>query len=176
MLDIILQHLHWYPLMGLRDIYKLIFQGVMGSEHLISSPQGFINYLAEEFEPLQPDPSGRLMEPIRPDKTLLRINLRPYKARQLNPDVLIPPLLETARYFKGETSELRISWMEFVHACQQGQFPSFDHDQTHQFTAWLEELDFPAVHHSETYNREYMPAYRLIATEFIHSLGLEDAG
>jgi len=175
MLEIIHQHLLWFPVIELRDVYKLIFQGVMGSEHLISSPQAFINYLAEEFEPLQPDPSERLLEPIRSDGSLLRINLRPYKARDLSRSALIPALLETARSFKGDTSELPATWMDFVRACEQGRFPKFDLDQTHQFTSWLEKLDFPAVHHSEAYNREYMPAYRLIAAEFMHSLGLDDA-
>ncbi|OGN92437.1 MAG: hypothetical protein A2Z71_09645 [Chloroflexi bacterium RBG_13_50_21] len=175
LLEIISQHLLWYPAMEARDIYKLICQGVMGSEHLISSPQVFINYLAEEFEPLRPDPSGCLLEPIRSDGSLLRINLRPYKSRDLRTEVLVPALLETARSFKGDTFGLPATWMDFVHACEQGRFPKFDLDQTHQFTAWLEKLDFPAIHHSAAYNREYLPAYRLIAAEFIHSLGLDDA-
>jgi hypothetical protein len=176
MLEIILKHLNWYPMMQPRDVYKLVFQGVMGSEHLISSPEGFIKYLDEEFEPLLPEPKGRLFEPIRPDQTLLRINLRPYKALQLGTGILIPPLLETARAFLGDPSQLQVVWMGFVHSCEQGQITHFDIAEIHQLTAWLEGLNFPAIHHSEIYNQEYQPAYRLISAQFAHQLGYRHAG
>jgi hypothetical protein len=176
MLETILQHLSWYPLMGLRDVYKLIYQGVMGSEHLIASPEGFIRYLDDEFETLLPDPSGRLLESIHPDKILYRINLCPYKSRQLTTDFLIPGLLETARSFSGDPVALRVAWNGFIQICKQGRLPGFDAGELHEFTAWLEELDYPAVHHSETYTQVYLPAYRLISAEFAHRLGLDDAG
>jgi hypothetical protein len=175
-LETIHQHLSWYPLMQPRDVYKLVFQGVMGSEHLISSPDGFIKYLAEEFEPLLPEPAGRLLEPIRSDQSLYRINLRPYKALQLGTDILIPPLLETARTFLGDPSQLQAEWMDFVQSCEQRQILDFKIAEIHQFTAWLEGLSFPAVHHSEIYRREYQPAYRLISAQFAHQLGYSHAG
>ncbi len=40
------QHLDWYPQMELRDVYKLLYQGVMGAEHLISSPEEFTRLFA----------------------------------------------------------------------------------------------------------------------------------
>ena len=175
-LELLQVHLSWYPLMGLRDIYKLLYQGVMGSEHLIASPEGFINYLAEEFDPLLPDRSGRLLEPIRPDQTLLRINLRPFKAQQMELDLLIPAVLETARSFSGNLAELQSAWTGFVQSCERGSISNFDIKEIHHFTSWLEQLGFPAVHHSETYSREYQPAYRLISEPFVHRLGLNHAG
>jgi hypothetical protein len=159
-----------------RDVYKLVFQGVMGSEHLISSPEGFIKYLDEELEPLMPEPAERLFEPIRPDRTLLRINLRPYKALQLGTDILIPPLLETARSFLGDPSQLKAVWMDFVQSCGDGQITNFDIAEIHQFTVWLDGRGFPAIHHSEVYNREYQPAYRLISAQYAHQLGYSHAG
>jgi hypothetical protein len=172
MIEIILQHLYWYPLTGPRDIYKLIYQGVLGSEHLISSPEGFSSYLAEEFAPLLPDPNGRLLEPLRPDQMILRINLRPYKALEKPVDKLIPALLETARLFKGDSIELRDTWRGFVHACEQGTVSGFEPGELHQFTSWLEGLNFPAVHHSDVYMRAYQPAYRLISAQLTAQLGL----
>jgi len=175
-LDLLQLHLSWYPLMGLRDIYKLLYQGVMGSEHLISSPEEFSRYLAEEFDPLLPDPSERILEPVRPDRTLSRINLRAYKYRQQGLDLLIPALLETAWSFSGNLVELRSVWTGFVQSCERGSISNFDIKELHQFTAWLEQLGFPAVHHSQTYTREYQPAYRLVSEQFVHRLGLDHAG
>ena len=94
LVELLKQHLSWYPLMEPRDIYKLLYQGVMGSEHLISSPEAFSQYLLEEFEPLPLDRSERLLEPVRPDRTLFRVNLRAYKYHQQHVSLLIPLLLE----------------------------------------------------------------------------------
>jgi hypothetical protein len=176
MLTTIQLHLTWYPQMELRDVYKLVYQGVMGSEHLISSPEGFINYLVEEFEPLQANPLERLLEPIRPDLSLFRVNLRPFKALNLPVDVLVPGLLETARAFKSDLEEFKHAWMGFGKACEQGQVSSFDIGEVHQFTRWVEGLGFPAVHHSEAYGKEYRPAYRLILALIAGQLGLGVVG
>jgi hypothetical protein len=176
LVELLKQHLSWYPLMESRDIYKLLYQGVMGSEHLISSPEAFSQYLVEEFEPLPLDLSERLLEPVRPDRTLFRVNLRAYKCHQQQVDLLIPALLETAQAFSGDLGEMRAAWTDFVQSCEQGGVTNFDLRQVHQFTARLEELGFPAAHHSEAYNREYQPAYRLISDQFICRIGLDDAG
>lgn len=169
------QHLNWYPLMELHDIYKLLYQGAMGSEHLISSPEEFAQRLRSEFDHLRPDPMERIFEPVRPNQTLLRLNLRAYKSRQTWIDPLISPLLETARSFTGDLAELRATWNGFIQSCELGQIQNYKINEIHTFTAWLEKLDFPAVHHSEIYCREYQPAYLLISDRFVHQLGLDDA-
>jgi hypothetical protein len=170
------QHLVWYPRMELRDVYKLVYQGTMGSEHLITSPQAFISYLNEEFEPLQADPSERLLEPIRPDQSLFRINLRPYKALNLPVDVLVPGMLETAQVFKSDLEGFKHAWMGFGKACEQGQVSRFKVGDFHTFTVWVEGLGFPALHHSEAYCLAFQPAYRLISAHIAGQLGLGEAG
>lgn len=175
LLGMLQQHLRWYPLMELRDIYKLLFQSVMGAEHLIHSAEEYSLYLQTEFEHLLPDPLGRLLEPIRPDQSLLRVNLRPYKSYQRCVDGLTPALLQTAGLFTGNPAVLRTTWKEFIHLCERGELADFDINEIQQFTSWLEGLKYPAIHHSEVYRREYQPAYRLIAAQFIHQLGLDNA-
>jgi hypothetical protein len=39
-------HSGWYPLMELRDVYKLLYQGVMGPEHSIASSEEFSGLFA----------------------------------------------------------------------------------------------------------------------------------
>jgi hypothetical protein len=60
--------------MELRDVYKLIYQGVKGAEHFISSHEEFSRCLTDEFEQVSADPTMRLTEPICSDGTLLRLN------------------------------------------------------------------------------------------------------
>jgi hypothetical protein len=167
--------LSWYPRMELRDVYKLIYQGVMGSEHLIDSEQGFYQYLLSELESVSADPTERLFEAIRPDEALFRINLRPYKSHHLSPDQLFPFLIETARLFKGSKSELRHRWEAFTQLRDGKQVVNFELSALQLFTQRLEEMDYPAMHHSETYAQAYQPAYRLIAARYIPDLGLPDA-
>lgn len=167
-------HFSWYPLMELRDVYKLLFQGVMGAEHLMPSREEYTRYLEGEFTPLQPDPAERLLEPVRPDGVLFRLNLRPYKARQEGIGQLIPYLLETANVVTGTKSQLQSMWAEFTRLCREGQIPQFDAASIDQFNRWLEGIDYPALHHSESYGRLYKPAYRLIAGKFTTYLGFNN--
>jgi hypothetical protein len=172
-LSLLGMHLSWYPLMELRDVYKLLYQGVMGAEHLMPSREEYTAYLQSEFEPLQPDPTARLLELLRPDGMLFRLNLRPYKTRQQGLDTLISYLLETAHIITGTKAELLAAWEEFTRLSLHGKIKQFDAKTIEQFNQWLEQLEYPAIHHSEIYGQEYRPAYRLIAAKFIHELGIE---
>lgn len=175
LLDLFEQHLVWYPRMQLRDIYKLIYQAVLGSEHLISSSEEFSRHLQLEYERLEPDSSQQLFEPLRPDGSLFRLNLRPYKSRQLGLGRLISPLLLTPQLATGTRAELQATWHVFTELCRQGFVRNFSETDIRKFDQQLAGQDFPAMHHSEVYRRLYQPAYRLISTHLIPELGLADA-
>jgi hypothetical protein len=174
LLTLLEQHLSWYPLMELRDIYKLLYQGVMGSEHLLTSAEDYTQYLQAEFDQLQPNASQRLFEPVRTDGALFRLNLRPYKARHTDLENLTPYLLESARIVTGTRSELCVVWAVFIELCIHGRICNFDANVTSRFSQRLEGVDYPPMHHSDVYQRAYQPAYRLIAAKFIPKLGLAD--
>jgi hypothetical protein len=175
LLKLLTQHLTWYPLMELRDIYKLLYQGVLGSEHLLNSPEEYTRYLRHEYEHLQPHQHQRLLEPVRSDGVMFRLNLRPYKSKQKNIDQLATYLFETAQLIFGTKAALSEVWAVFTRLCQQGQIGHFDPDLISQFSQWLEEKEYPCVHHSKIYRREYQPAYRLISDKFISLLDVADA-
>jgi hypothetical protein len=168
------QHLSWYPLMEPRDIYKLLYQGVLGSEHMGGAPADYAQHLQMEFDRLIADPAARLLEPVRSDKRLLRFDLRAYKNLQTNLDQLLPVFLETMKQSWGTQAELQETWASFVGLCESGRIKSFPMGTVHSFNAWLEKLEFQAIHHSETYRWAYQPAYRLISAQFLSSLELTD--
>ncbi len=144
-------------------------------EHIIPSELEFVRYLEQEFNRLTPDPDGWMTEPLCPEQTLLRLNLRPYKHFRRDIRSLVPVLMETARRYCGEVEQLKPAWAEFVSACQQGSFAQFEAGKLDEFTQWVEGLGYPALHHSQAYTQAYQPAYRLIAAEFLPGLGLADA-
>lgn len=175
-LELIQRHLSWYPLMEAADIYKLLYQGAMGAEHLLSSPEDFILQLAMEFDHLQPDPSGRLLEPVRRDFSLLRLNLSTYKSHQGRLDALFPAVLETARTSTGDQAQLQAAWSEFVGYCEDGHISGFEQAELRRFSTFLESSGYPAVHHSQVYSLHYHPAYRLISASSARKSGLIYAG
>lgn len=175
-LDLIYQHLGWYPLMELADIYKLIYQGVMGPEHMVATQQEFTRRLEVEFESQLQDDGHPVLEVIRPDFQLFRLNLRPYKASHTGIDELIPAMLATTKLITGTLDDVRAVWLDFSNDVEQGRISGFSSSLRDGFNNWLDQQSYPPIHHSEVYTREYRPAYRLISSKFIVDLGLVDAG
>ena len=65
--SLIAQHLARRPAMEPADVYKLLYQGVRGPEHVVASPTEFGARLAAEWDALAPGEDDPLTEPVRPD-------------------------------------------------------------------------------------------------------------
>jgi hypothetical protein len=174
-LTLVRQHFIWYPFMQLQDVYKLLYQGVMGPEHMAPSKPEFISQLQAEFEGLIPNPHQPILEPIHADMKLFRVNLRAYKS--LNPSVgsLIPLFLNTFGLTLATRADLVDVWLCVVKFIDQGQLDKFTISGVRQYQRWLENKNYPAVHHSTVYRQHYQPSYRLISAQFIDLLGVPDA-
>lgn len=166
-LELIDHHLHLRRHMEAQDIYKLLYQGILGPEHLISSPAEFKAVLWAEYDTLGAAQDEALWEPVRPDGELLRLNLRPFKARGLSLDKLIDACLATARHAWDAPAELRKAWNVVVESCAGRRWPLQAPADFSNLTARLEELNYPPVHHSRQYVEAYWPSYRLLAAEFL---------
>jgi hypothetical protein len=163
---LIQEHLRYRPNLEPRDVYKLLYQGVRGPEHLITSPEAFRERLWEEWNPLDlGDGNDPLWESIRLDGGLLRLNLRPFKAHGGRLEALVTACLETGRRRWGTQAELQQAWEGFKAACKIRTWPGLDLDRVEVFSAWLTGTGFPPVHHSERYRSLYRPAYRLVASD-----------
>jgi len=109
-LALIEEHLARRPATTLRDIYKLLYQGVRGPEHIITSPQAFTERLQAEWESAEPADDDPLLESIRPDGALLRLNLRPFKAAGGDLKALTTACLKTGQRAWGTPAELQQTW------------------------------------------------------------------
>ncbi len=144
-----------------RDVYKLLYQGLLGPEHLIASPRDFEARLVSEVQSIAATEDELLWESIRPDGTLGRLNLRPFKARGGDIRVLNAACLKTAEQTWGTKDTLRVVWSDFAANCRSGRWPLSRLEVQH-LSKWLDEHDFPAVHHTVVYRQKYAPAYRLV--------------
>lgn len=157
-------HLARRPQMQVQDVYKLLYQGVLGSEHLLGAQTGeFELRLHAEYAALDPRDDEPLFEAIDPGASLHRLNLAPFKARAGDLAALLPLCLEAARQQRGSLTELQEVWRRFAQAGELGRWPGWRAPEIFAFSAWLEQAGFPPLHHSRRYRTAYRPSYRLIA-------------
>jgi len=160
-------HVKQRPVMAARDVYKLLFQGIRGAEHIMPTPEIFATRLQEELRALQPELNEPLTEMIRPDGQLSRVNLRAYLATSQDNNWLVEICLKTGERQWGTTQELIAVWQAFLHSIRSGHFPTIAESDASFLNAWIEEHSYPAAHHSQIYEKLYEPAYRLVAMEYL---------
>lgn len=170
LVDFLERYLDQHPSARARDLYKLLYQGICGPEHIISSPEAFIHNLIKEYEAIEPLASILLTEPIRPDGLLHRIHLKAHKARKLSITRLADLCLETSRQTWGSVKEVAFVWQEITRLHQQGRLSGIPTEEMQSFSAWVSDMNFPAVHHSREYSNSEQPSYRLISANLIPHL------
>ena len=163
-LDLVCEHRQHYPEMTAQDVYKLLYQGIRGPEHLIQDVAVFKRMLEKEMAGVSPDPSQGLYEAIQPlgpdspnSRRLYRIHLRRWLCTGQSLEELVNTCLEAVRLHWGGADKLHSIW-EFYYSS----LSAPDREQAAAFYQWLQENDFPPVHHSEIFRLNYALAYRLV--------------
>jgi hypothetical protein len=158
MIEKILQsHLDRYPAMQIQDLYKLLHQAALGSEHAVSNPDSARNWLTRELSEMGQGNAEPLIDPISPDGKVVRVHLRPFIAVGHDPELLLEAFIRTANEYRGDAQLLERYWEEA--AAMKG----FSRQKLEQFFIGMKARKYPAVHHSMEYVRLYRPAYRVIA-------------
>jgi hypothetical protein len=164
-----LEHLDRYPLAGLDDIYKLIQQGVFGSDHAIPSVAEAEAWLRDEVESLGAEApvDEPLLEVIAPDSAVLRVNLRPFLAAGGELGKLLDAFVRTSSRVHGEPATFRCAAAAVASALPGVSSPAWEAVVTARIAEGL-----PAAHHSAAYAQAYRPAYRVIAKPYLVGLGV----
>jgi hypothetical protein len=159
--NILRDHFLRYPFMKMQDVYKMVLQGALGSEHAVSSLEGVRKRLESEIAEMGAGPAEPTIDPISGDEQIVRVHLRPFLEQGGDPETLLTAFLRTASEFRGDIQVLKDNWQT---AKEMGYFPSLEMDA---FIESMRAQDYPAVHHSPEYERLYRPAYRVIWQNFI---------
>mgnify|MGYP002626003486 FL=1 len=143
-----------YPLMNEEDIVKLVFQGMLGVGHLISSQDDALAYLQHEMEPLEPDAEEPLTERVSPE--WFRLNLRAAKAKGMTEADIVYWLCQSAK-----RKPLSFTRQNVYNFCMK-----LDNSDRMKAAAEkvLDENWLPS--HSEQYRNAYHPAYRVLHKDF----------
>jgi hypothetical protein len=149
-----------------RDLYKFLYQGVMGPGHAGADSAHLRLWLDREWVELPPDdpaaPRPPLLVPLRPDGRLVRVDLT--RARELAGDVrglLAGAQARTAAAWLGELRTFVGLWGAVVAdtALWAGRL---DPDSLAAVTRDAAAAGWPAVHHGEAYRERWSPHYRVV--------------
>lgn len=167
-LEIVARHVQTRPRMQIEDVYKLLYQSSQGIGHFLTDTTAVLSYLHREIETLAPhDGTEPLVEPIRSDSALVRINLRPYVAGGGSVDSLFQAMLVTDRTHKPNVDEFKRLWNRFVTCADRFGYTTTAADS---FDQHMKTGGYPAVHHSAAYAEAYQPAYRVLTREALQNL------
>ena len=154
--------------MQVEDLYKLLHQAAMGSEHAIPSRQAAHQWLLREIEALSDGPFDEpLVEPIDPQGRLVRVNLRPFLRNGGDAEDLLDAFVRTAEHHAGSAITLEGYCTRALELAREGALP-FDVVEMEKTFARLKNEGYPAVHHSETYAAAYRPAYRVVLRSLLN--------
>ncbi|TES92223.1 MAG: hypothetical protein E3J88_01355 [Anaerolineales bacterium] len=164
--QILAVHVKRYPRLEIHDLYKLVYQGAMASEHAVSDPTQTRSRLDREVENLIEGPVEPMIDPISEDGQILRVNLRPYVINGGSLSSLNEAFVRTANEHKGTVDELERYWTFAISMAQDSEL-GFQVKVLLDFFKEMRAQGFPAAHHSEAYKKAYKPAYRVVAHEFL---------
>lgn len=153
-------HAARYPLMEVRDWYKLIYQAEFGGGHLISDAEtARIRFIDEWENAVSQDMLELIEEPI--GSGFCRINLRPARKAGIPPEAVFEAFLSGAATSSGSDAGMRGKirlLVEFLASVKTGCTP----EALLAFLGSLEGPGFPPVSHSDAYRANYKPSYRII--------------
>jgi hypothetical protein len=158
---LIQQHIMRRPEARAQDIYKLLYQGAFGVGHILSNKAWKI--LVEEanrinLEEHKDDP---LIEPVSPDETIVRVNLRQYITSGGDLEKLFHVMKESAK-IKGNKDKFLQLWSEFKELNAKGTF-SFSLEEIKSLDRSIYMKAPEPQHHTEAYRNAYYPAYRVVS-------------
>lgn len=165
------------PSAGIEDAYKWLFQAARGGEHAAPSEESARTWLEAEWEKLGPPlPGEPLVVPLRPDRAIVRLNLRPFKAARGDPNALLQSFLSSARRFEPDPGLFVSAWRALgrglagvgANGWNAGVFEALD--RTSEKSGW------PARHHSPAYVEARKPAYRVLTGKEAERLVLAGGG
>ena len=157
------EQLRLHRKLGIQDVYKLLFQGVMGVGHILRDREGAWRWLVEEFEGV--DVGEFLGEPLLEDVSVgggvVRVNLRPFKRLGLSLDRLFEAMLISAERIRADKDRFVVLWNRFIGLVREGRL-DFDYEALVEFDGVVRAWGYPPVRHSRGYVEANKPAYRVV--------------
>lgn len=162
-------HVARYPDLEVEDVYKLLHQSVAGPAHAIEDPDVARQWLDREWNGLGvPLEDEEMYEPLSSDGRLVRVNLRPWRAAGRAPESVLNAFVRTAGTLPSDTAKIRTE-LDAIAGCADriAADLGLSADAIHTFFSDRALEGYPAIHHSEIYERAHRPAYRVVIRSYL---------
>lgn len=166
----LLTHAAAYPRMGVRDLFKFIFQSAYGCEHLLASEADAVRYIRSEREIIGTRASHL---PERLDGAYSRVFLSCLDDG-LSPETLAKLFCRSAKKEANGREALLEKIAVARGLAAEGLLPFSLEEFEREHDAWRD-AGYPAVRHTDAFRAAYAPAYRVIAEEYVRFLPLFSA-
>ncbi len=162
------------PEMRIEDAYKWIFHATLGGEHALRDAHGPRLRLEAEWGSLaDPLPAEEEIVALRADGEVVRVNLRPYRKRGGDREMLFALFMASAQRFRPDRRSFERCWSALGARLELRRHGKIDFVSWKGLDARLRQRGFPAIHHSVAYERAYRPAYRVILGEMWAGVGAD---
>lgn len=147
----------------IEDAYKWTYQATRGGEHAVPDAESARNWLDSEWQTLgKPAPNEPIWEPLCPGEEIGRLNLRPFKEKGGKEDTLLEAFLASSREYKPEQSSFVDAWMELGKRLKKRSVGKLDYQSWKKLDTEMKAKGYPAIHHSDQYEKKKHPAYRIL--------------
>jgi hypothetical protein len=159
--------------MRIEDAYKWTYQATRGGEHAVPDRESAGKWLEREWQSLGEESTDKTgWVPLCPDGSIGRFDLRLFKARGGRADDVLDAFLASAVEYRSEPKTFIDAWIELGKRLRQRTAGKLTHKEWLRLDGEMRKNDYPAIHHSKTYNEAYRPAYRVMtlrqAEKLIH--------
>lgn len=167
LIELVTRHLERYPAMELPDVYKLLYQSVMGPAHILHNKELAYSYLKKEFKSLDENYETELYVDVSLEHEIVRLNIPVYQNHG-TAETLFEMLHETAKQITPDKKKLIYYWAELGLLIENKNFENFTPNEWKKLNKTLSENDFLPLSHSDTYKELYKPSYRIVLKGLIN--------
>jgi hypothetical protein len=160
----ILYQIERYPKSTLQDIYKNFYQDYFGAEHAIHNKKAVEDYSTHELSDIQEINTDTIIEIIGWRHNFMRIPLSLVKNGTIPADELLQAFIESATTVTSNAADKWVDeWNSIVSIIEKMHLDiaGFDDDKK-KIAELLTQNPKMALHHSEIFNNEYNPHYRIV--------------
>jgi len=148
---------------GIKDAYKWTYQATRGGEHAVPDSESARKWLDNEWSSMGPAIKVvAVWEPLCPGGEIGRLNLRPYKTNGGEPEDLLDAFLTSSREYRSDGANFIAAWSELGKRLKKKSYGSLTYKDWSKLDAEMKAQNYPAVHHSDPYNKSEKPAYRIV--------------
>jgi hypothetical protein len=160
------------PELRIEDAYKWLFQATLGGEHAIRRVREAEDWLRAEWRTLGlPVKDEPLIVSLTPDGKLVRLNLRPFRAMGGREKTALQIFVQSARSFHGDRKKFIREWTALGKILSRSSLGHLNRSSWARLDRSVKKHGYPAIDHSQEYEKAAHPAYRVILRRLIAGTG-----